>query len=176
MRSIELSLTVMLVFLGFFSMVSWARSETTLARIDEARITVDDFDNYLKLFPGESTFAQCDDKTRGIHLENLINRRLLLEEARRLSYFEAPESKSHSRLDQGEKEAFALRKLLSEKIVKPGTASREAIERYQAEHAADSYAVAETELNHRLRRQLFDDLILQLRKTNSIEIYENNQK
>ncbi|HDS16438.1 MAG TPA: hypothetical protein ENN66_07510 [Proteobacteria bacterium] len=147
-----------------------------LANIDGDQITVADFDDYLKLFHQESAFAQCDHETRGRHLQNLINRRLLLEEAQKLGYFAAPELKSHGRLDQGEQEAFALRKLLTEKVVKPGTATREAIESYQAEHAVASYAVAETELNHRLRRQLFDDFVLQLRKIKRIETYENNLK
>lgn len=176
-RSVIFGLMILWLVTGSSTSVfALDQPDTVLARVGETCLTRSDLDDYLELFRHAGTYAECDFPSRRQYLENLINRYLLLEEARRQKYFTAPDLKKHAHLDQREKETFVLRQFLGDHISRPGSATPEQVTAYQAEHPGMNRAAAEEKLNRELRLKLFNELITRLRARETILIYGNNLK
>lgn len=158
------------------SVFALAQPDTILARVGDRCLTRNDLNNYLKLFKHTGTYEECDFSSRKQYLENLINRYLLLEEARRQDYFTAPDLKKHAHLDQSEKETFVLRQFLGDRISRPGTATPEQVKSYQAEHPGMNFNSAKEEVNRRLRLEIFNQLVGKLRQRQNIIVYEDQLK
>ncbi|MCD6430571.1 MAG: SurA N-terminal domain-containing protein, partial [Deltaproteobacteria bacterium] len=129
---------LLLLFITLLSNVAAGfelRENEILATIDQQQITRDGFNKYLELFKNPGNFSQSDLKTRKKHLENLINRTLLLEEARKQGYFEDPELKKHGSLNSIEHETIVLRQLLTDRISRPATIDNATVNTYLETHA-----------------------------------------
>ena len=145
-----------------------------LATIDEQWITREDFNNYLKLFKNPGSFSQSNPETREKLLNNLIDRTLLLEEARKQGYFEAPELKKHTSLNSIEHETIVLRQLLTDRISRPATINDVTVNTYLETHTNLTFKQAQEKLTSERQRQLFQELMQELKKERTIIIHRKS--
>ncbi len=145
-----------------------------LATIDQQQISRAKFNKYLKLFKNSGIFSQIDPETRKKHLENLINRIVLLEEAHAEGYFETPELKKHGSLNSVEHETIVLRQLLTDRISRPATIDDKIVSTYLKTHTNLTFKQAQEKLTSERQLQLFQELMLKLKKKHSIKIYQEN--
>ena len=157
-----------------------AGAETTgsevLAEIDNQKITKADFTAYLGLFKDQDKYQPTTTAAREKLLNNLIDRTLLLEEARKQGYFEAPELKKHGSLNSTEHETIVLRKLLTDRISRPATIDDATVNTYLKTHAHLTFEQAQEKLTSKRQLQLFQELMQNLKKERTIIIHQENLK
>lgn len=147
-----------------------------LATIDQQQITQEEFNKYLKLFKNSESFSQTNPETRKKYLENLINRTLLLEEARKQGYFDAPELKKHGSLNSIEHETIVLRQLLTDRISRPATIDDTTVNTYLETRANLTFKQAQEKLTSERQLELFQELMKKLKKERIIIIHQENLK
>ena len=145
-----------------------------LATIDQQQITRKDFNKYLKLFKNPGSCSQSDPETREKHLKNLIDRTLLLEEARKQGYFKAPELKKHGSLNSTEHETIVLRQLLTDRISRPATVDNNTVNHYLETHPNLTFKQAQEKLTSERQQQLFRKLMHDLKKDRTIIVYQKD--
>ncbi len=147
------------------------RENEILATIDQQQITLVDFNKYLELFKNPGNFCQSDLETRKKHLDNLINRTLLLEEARAKGYFKAPELKKHGSLNSSEHETIVLRQFLTDKVSRPATIDDATVNTYLTTHPNLKFKQAQEKLTSERQQKLFKELMQELKKERTIIIH-----
>jgi len=145
-----------------------------LAEIDEHKITGTDFNQYLALFKNNDQSHAASPALRERQINNLINRTLLLEEARREGYFKDEDLKKHGSLNQSEHETIVLRHFLTDKISRPATIDEAELKTYQEAHSQLSPEQARERLTAEHQLQLFQKLMQDLRKGHQIVIHREN--
>jgi hypothetical protein len=142
-----------------------------LATIDKTKITQTDFDNYLDMFDTKSSYRPTTPAARTKLLNHLIDRMLLIEEARKSGYFEDDELKKHSSLNRTEHETMVLRKLLIDRISRPATVADPTVNIYLETHPDLTFKQAQEKLIGKRQHQLYKKLMQKLRKGRKITIY-----
>ena len=150
------------------------KSSEVLAEIDNQTITKADFTAYLGLFKNQSKYQPTTAPAREKLLNNLIDRTLLLEEARKQGYFNAPELKKHGSLNSIEHETIVLRQLLTDRVSRPATVDDATVNTYLETHANLTFKQAREKLTSQRQQQLFKELMQELKKERSITIYQKN--
>jgi len=145
-----------------------------LAEIDEQKITGADFNQYLALFKNNDQGHSESPARRERQIKNLINRILLLEEARKQDYFKDEELKKHGSLDPSEHETIVLRQFLTDKISRPATIDEAQINTFLKENPHISHEQAQEQLTSKRQQQLFQKLMHNLKKEHKIVIHREN--
>ncbi len=172
-------LIMITLFISFVSLIvansgiaaNTAKKSKVLAKIDKIKITQADFDAYLDMFDAKSKYRPTTPAARTKLLNHLINRILLIEEARKSGYFEDEELKKHSSLSSTELETMVLRKLLIDKISRPATIADPAVNIYLETHPDLTFKQAQKKLIGERQQQLYDKLMQKLRKERKIVIF-----
>ena len=171
---------VVLSLFAFLIFILPARAEPKspeiLAKIDNQTITKADFTAYLSLFKDQSKYQPTTSAARGKLLNNLIDRTLLLEEARKQGYFEAPELKKHGSLNSIEHETIVLRQLLTDRISRPATIDDATVNTYLTTHPNLTFKQAQEKLTSERQQKLFHKLMQNLKKDRTILIHRENLK
>lgn len=153
-----------------------SKNSEVLAEIDQQKITKADFSAYLGLFKDQDKYQATTAAARGKLLNNLIDRTLLLEEARKQGYFEAPELKKHGSLNSIEHETIVLRKLLTDRISRPATIDDATVNTYLKTHSNLTFEQAQEKLTSERQLQLFQELMQNLKKERTIIIHKDALK
>jgi len=153
---------------------SSAPTSLLLAEIDEHKITGADLNQYLALFKNNDQSHSASPALRERQVNNLINRILLLEEARKQGYFKDEDLKKHGSLDKREHETIVLRKFLTDKISRPATINDAELKTYQETHSQLSPEQARERLTAERQLQIFQKLMQDLRKGHKIVIQHEN--
>ncbi len=146
------------------------KKSKVLANIDQIKITQADFDAYLNMFDAKSKYRPTTPAARTKLLNHLIDRILLLEEARKSGYFEDEELKKHGSLNRAERETMVLRKLLIDRISKPATIADPTVNIYLESHPDLTFKQAQKKLTGERQQQLYEKLMQKLRKGHKIVI------
>jgi len=153
---------------------SSAPATLLLAEIDERKITGTDFNQYLALFKNNDQNHSAGPALRVRQINNLINRTLLLKEARKQGYFKDEELKKHGSLDPSEHETIVLRQFLTDKISRPATINDAELKTYLETHSQLSPEQARERLTAERQLQLFQQLMQDLKKGHQIVIHREN--
>ncbi|MEA3333062.1 MAG: SurA N-terminal domain-containing protein [Pseudomonadota bacterium] len=153
-----------------------SKGSEVLAEIDNQKITKSDFTAYLNLFKDQSKYKATTVAARKKLLNNLIDRTLLLEEARKQGYFEAPELKKHGSLNSIEHETIVLRKLLTDRISRPATIDDKTVNTYLKTHTNLTFEQAQEKLTSERQLLLFQELMQNLKKERTIIIHQDALK
>jgi len=154
---------------------STAASENLLlAEIDDQKITGADYNRYLELFKDSGHDQPVNPAIRELQIKNLINRILLLKEARQQGYFEDKELEKHGSLNQSERETMVLRKFLTDKVSRPATVAEDELNTYLKTHPNYSAEAAREELTTGRQQQLFLKLMHDLKDGHRIVIHHKN--
>ncbi len=152
------------------------KDSEVLAKIDDQKITKADFTAYLSLFKDNGQYQAVTAAAREKLLNNLIDRTLLLEEARKQGYFNAPELKKHGSLNSIEHETIVLRQLLTDRISRPATIDDNTVNTYLKTHTNLTFEQALEKLTSERQLQLFQTLMQNLKKERTIIIHQENLK
>ncbi len=156
---------------------STAASENLLlAEIDQQKITGADYNRYLKLFKDSGHDQPVNPAIRELQIKNLINRILLLQEARKQGYFEDKELEKHGSLNQSERETLVLRKFLTDKVSRPATIAEDELDTYLKAHPNYSAEAAREQLTTGRQQQIFLKLMQDLKDGHHIVIHHENLK
>jgi len=147
-----------------------AKKSKVLAKIDKIKITQADFDAYLSMFEAKSKYRPTTPAARTKLLNHMIDRILLLEEARKSGYFEDEELKKHGSLSKAERETMVLRKLLIDRIAKPATIADPTVTIYREKHPDLTFKQAQKKLIGERQQQLYEKLREKIRKGRKIVI------
>ncbi len=145
-----------------------------LAEIDKQKITGADFNQYLALFKNNDQEHSESPALRERQIKNLINRILLLEEARKQDYFKDEKLRKHGSLDPIEHETIVLRQFLTDKISRPATIDETELKTYLKDHPHISHEQAQEQLTSKRQQQLFQKLMHNLQKEHKIVIHREN--
>ena len=151
-----------------------ASENLLLAKIDQQEITGADYNRYLKLFNYSGHDQPVNPAIRELQIKNLINRILLLKEARQQGYFEDKELEKHGSLNQSERETMVLRKFLTDKVSRPATIAEDELNTYLKDHPNYSAEAAREELTTGRQQQLFLKLMHDLKDGHHIVIHHEN--
>jgi len=151
-----------------------APKDILLAEIDGQKITGADFNQYLSLFKNNDQGHSASPALRERQIKNLINRILLLEEARKQGYFKNEDLKKHGSLDPIEHETIVLRQFLTDKISQPATIDETELKTYLETHSQFSSEQAREQLTSKRQQQLFQELMHDLQKVHKIVIFREN--
>ena len=170
-------LIMITLFISFVSLVmvnpgiaANAKKSKVLAKIDKIEITQADFDTYLNMFDAKSKYRPTTPAARAKLLNHLIDRMLLLEEARKSGYFKDEELRKHGSLSSAERETMVLRKLLIDRISRPATIADPTVTLYLEDHPDLTFKQAQEKLTRERQLQLYKKLIQKLRKGRKIVI------
>ncbi|MEA3348295.1 MAG: SurA N-terminal domain-containing protein [Pseudomonadota bacterium] len=169
---------VSLLLISAFLLPAGAESKGSeiLAEIDGQKITRADFTAYLSLFKDQGKYQPTTTAAREKLLNNLIDRTLLLEEARKQGYFNAPELKKHGSLNSTEHETIVLRKFLTDRISRPATIDDKTVSTYLETQTNLTFKQAQEKLTSERQLQLFQELMQNLKKERKIIIHQENLK
>ncbi|RTZ92850.1 MAG: hypothetical protein DSY91_02970 [Deltaproteobacteria bacterium] len=148
-----------------------AEANKVVAEIDGKKLTQKDFKAYLELFQGNPAYHPATMKDKKRLLNNLVNRTLLLEAARKEGYFKKKELKKHPNLGKTEEETFVLRAYLMDHVSKKVSITPKEIEAYQKAHPGMKAKEAKEALTTLRQKALFRDLMKRLRAGHTIRIY-----
>ena len=145
-----------------------------LAEIDGQKITGADFNQYLELFKKSGEQQSETPAMRERQVKNLINRNLLLEEARKNGYFENEDLKKHGSLNSSEHETIVLRQFLTDRISRPATIADTELELFIKSHPNFTPEQAREHLTSKRQQQLFQKLMHDLKNGHKIVIHQKN--
>ena len=173
-KIITISLLVTFIFL--LPAGAETKKSEVLAEIDSQKITKADFTAYLNLFNDQTKYQASTAAAREKLLNNLIDRTLLLEEARKQGYFEAPELKKHGSLNSTEHETIVLRQLLTDRVSRPATIDDKTVNAYLENHSNLTFKQAQEKLTRKRQLELFQELMQSLKKERKIIIHQESLK
>ncbi len=154
------------LILSLVSVLAYA-GESILGYLDGKPITYSDIKSYVELLPGDKYRKMLETKEGLKKLLNYyIDRRILLEEAKKEISPEEGVLRSHSAMDE---DAAYIIAFLTKKINNNIKLSDEEIKTY-ARKKGISERKAYAELLSKKRRELYEKLINNLRKKHKIEI------
>ncbi len=170
------AISLLVAFIFLLPAGAESKNSDVLAEIDQQKITKADFTAYLCLFKDQGKYQPTTVAARKKLLNNLINRTLLLEEARKQGYFEAPELKTHGSLNSTEHETIVLRKFLTDRVSRPTTIDDKTVNTYLETHTKLTFKQAQEKLTSKRQLQLFQELMQNLKKERTIIIHQENLK
>ena len=170
------AISLLIAFIFLLPAGAETKSSEVLAEIDGRKLTKADFTAYLNLFKDQSKYQPTTAAAREKLLNNLIDRTLLLEEARKKGYFNAPELKKHGSLNSIEHETIVLRQLLTDRISRPATIDDNTVNTYLETHTNLTFKQAQEKLTSERQLQLFQALMQDLKKERKIIIHRENLK
>jgi hypothetical protein len=159
-------------------------SKTVIATIDGNPIYLSDYEEFVNLFKKRP--KTIEDKLN--MLNNLINRRILIEDAREKGYFNRKDTKKnfkkHKFLDKSNKdktyeETIVLREYFIENVSKKVKVSKKEIEDFIAKHKgykSISKVDAKDMIAFGKEKKIFAELLQKLRANKKIVIFKQNLK
>ena len=170
------AISLLVAFIFILPAGAETKGSEVMAEIDSQKITKADFTAYLGLFKDQGKYQPTTAAAREKLLNNLIDRTLLLEEARKKGYFNAPELKKHGSLNSTEHETIVLRQLLTDRISRPATINDATVNTYLKTHTNLTFEQAQEKLTSKRQLQLFQELMQSLKKERTIIIHRENLK
>ena len=146
-------------------------SSKVLATIDEIKITQADFEAYLDLFKDQSKYRPTTPAAREKLLNNLIERTLLLDEAKKKGYFEADDLKKHGSLNSRERETMVLRQFLTDRVSRPATIDDSTVKNYLETHPGLTFEQAQEKLTSERQLEIYKELMQELKRDREITIH-----
>ena len=148
--------------------------QVLLAEIDGQPVTGADLKEYLGLFKGEQARLPEKLENRLQLVQHLVDRKLLLEAAEKAGYAKLDELKKHGSLNPSERETIILRAFLTDKISRPATPDDAELAAYREKHPGLDPKKAREALAAAKQKQLFRQLMAELRKGRKIVIQQEN--
>ncbi len=147
--------------------------QVLLAEIDGRKVTGADLKNYLGLFKGPEAELPTGAEARKKLIRHLIDRELLLDEARKEGYFKLDELKKHGSLNQVERQTIALRAFLTDKISRPATPDAAAVEALRRKQPDLDPKAAREKLARQNQLELFHQMMTRLQQEHQVIIHHD---
>ena len=145
-----------------------------VAKIDDEPITYEEFEKFLELFKKKP--KTLDEKLK--MLNNLIARKLIIEDAKKKGYFNRKDIKEnlkkHKFLKKSGEITLVLKLYFYENISKKVKITEEEINKFIKKHKGINKHTAKEIIAVEKEKKLFDELIKRLKKGRKIIIFKDN--